>query len=186
MTIVRICYSIKSSSRSPCASQSRTAWSIWYVGFLMVAGLLINPLIMSSSSWFLSLRDSSCTREAHKSFSGYRGGGNFGYTKVGIGLAGGYKVRFFVIPPLVIAILLARHSMYTSSVASHGLPSINRCPSSPLLGLMMRKSDGYSQELIEMAISCNVPTGQTTDRSANCSNIAVGLKELKPRYCRFP
>jgi hypothetical protein len=32
-----------------------------------------------------------------------------------------------------------------------------------------------------MAISCNVPTGRTTNRSANCIIIAVGSKELKPR-----
>jgi hypothetical protein len=73
----------------------------------MVAGLLINPLIMSSSRWFLSLRASSYVRGARKSFSGYRGGGNCEYMKVGLGLAGGYKVSFFVIPPLVIVILLA-------------------------------------------------------------------------------
>jgi hypothetical protein len=71
--------------------------------------------------------------------------------------------------------------MYASAIASHGLPSINGFPSSPLLGLMMRKSTGYSQESVEMAISCNVPTGQTIDRSTNCSIIVVGLKESKPR-----
>jgi hypothetical protein len=147
----------------------------------MVAGLLINPLISSSSSWFLILRDSSCVRGARKSFSGYRGGENCGYTKARLGLAGGYKVRFFVIPPLVIVILPARHPMYEFVVASHGLPSINGCPSSPLLGLMMRKSTGYSQESTKMAISCNVKTGRTTDRSANYNIIGVGLKELKPR-----
>jgi hypothetical protein len=90
-------------------------------------------------------------------------------------------MRFFVIPPLAIVILPIRHPMYASVVASHGLPSINGFPSSPLLRLMMRKSARDSQELTEMAISCNVPTGQTIDRSANCSIIAVGSKESKPR-----
>jgi hypothetical protein len=127
------------------------------------------------------MRASSCIRGDRKSFSGYRGGGNFGYTKVGLALAGGYKVRFFVIPPLVIVILPTRHPMYASVIASHGLPNTNGCPSSPLLVLMMRKSSGYSQESTEMAISCNVPTGRTTNRSANYSIIAVGSKELKPR-----
>jgi hypothetical protein len=151
----------------------------------MVDRLLINPLFTSSSSWFLSLRDSSYVRGAHKSLSGYRGGGNCGYTKVGLGLAGGYKMRFFVIPPLVIVILPTRHPMYASAIASHGLPNINGFPSSPLLGLMMRKSVGYSQESTEMAISCNVPIGRTTDRSANCNIIAVGSKELKPRVLQL-
>jgi hypothetical protein len=125
----------------------------------MVAGILINPLIMSSSSWFLSLMASSCVRGAHKSLSRYLDGGNCGYMKVGLGLAGGYKMRFFVIPPLVIVILHARNPIYVSSIASHGLPSINGFPSSLLHGLMMRKSVGYSQELTEMATSCNVPIG---------------------------
>jgi hypothetical protein len=60
-------------------------------------------------------------RGARKSFSGYRGGGNCGYTKVGLGLVGGYKRIFFVIPPLAIFILPIRHPMYASVVASHGL-----------------------------------------------------------------
>jgi hypothetical protein len=90
-------------------------------------------------------------------------------------------MRLFVIPPLAIVILRIQHPMYASSVAIHGLPSINGCPSSPLLGLMIRKSTRYSQELTEMVISCNVPTGRTIDRSANCNIIAVGLKESKPR-----
>jgi hypothetical protein len=120
-------------------------------------------------------------RGARKSFSGYHGGGNCEYMKVGLRLAGGYKMRFFVIPPLAIVILLVRHPMYASAIASQGLPSINGCPSSLLLGLMMRKSVGYSQESMEMDISCNVPTGRTTDRSANCNIIAVGSKESKPR-----
>jgi hypothetical protein len=68
-------------------------------------------------------------------------------------------MRLFVIPPLTIIILPVWNPMYAFVVASHGLPSINRCPSSLLLGLMMRKSVGYSQESTEMAISCNVPTG---------------------------
>ena len=93
-------------------------------------------------------------------------------------------MRFFVIPPLVIVILLARHPMYASAVASHGLPSINGCPSSPLLGLMMRKFIGYSQESTKMDISCNVSTGQTSDQSANCNIIAVGSKESKPRVLK--
>jgi hypothetical protein len=101
--------------------------------------------------------------------------------KVGLGLAGGYKMRFFMIPPLVIAIFSVRHPMYASVIASHGLPNINGCPSSPPFGLMMRKSARYSQESTKMAISCNVPTGRNTDRSANCNIIVVGSKEIKPR-----
>jgi hypothetical protein len=58
----------------------------------MVAGILINSLITPSSSWFLSLRASSYVRGARKSLSGYHGGGNCVYTKVGLGLAGGYKL----------------------------------------------------------------------------------------------
>jgi hypothetical protein len=71
--------------------------------------------------------------------------------------------------------------MYALVVVSHGLPSINGCPSSPLLGLMMRKSAKYSQESTEIAISCNVPTGRTTDQYANCNIIGEGLKESKPK-----
>ena len=88
---------------------------------------------------------------------------------------------FFVIPPLAIVILPIRHPMYAFVVASHGLPSINGCPSRPPFGLMMSKSVGYSQESTEMDISCNVPTGRTIDRSANYNIIVVGSKELKPR-----
>jgi hypothetical protein len=90
-------------------------------------------------------------------------------------------MRFFVTPPLEIVILPVWHPMYTSVVVSHGIPSINRCPSSPLLGLMMRKSTGYSQESTIITISCSVPTGITTDQSANCKIIGVGSKESKPR-----
>jgi hypothetical protein len=32
-----------------------------------------------------------------------------------------------------------------------------------------------------MDISCNVPTGRTTDQSSNCNIIMVGLKESKPK-----
>ena len=162
-TVVGICCSIKSSSGSPYGSQSITTWIIWQVGFLMVVGLLINPLITSSSSYFLSLRDSSSVRGARKSFFGYRGGDKCGYMKVGLGLVGGYKMRFFVTPPLVIVIFPIQYPMYTSVVVSHGLPSINGCPSSSLLGLMMRKSAGYSQESTEISMSCSVPTGLTID-----------------------
>jgi hypothetical protein len=147
----------------------------------MVAGLLINPLITPFSSYFLSLRASSCVRGDRKSLSGYHGGGNYGYTKFVLGLGGGYKMRFFVIPPLVIVILPARHPIDASVVASHGLPNINGCPSSPLRGFMIWKSVGYSQDSMEMATSCNVPIGRTTDQSANCNIITVGSKELKPR-----
>jgi hypothetical protein len=82
-----------------------------------MVGLLINPLITSSSSWFLSLRASSSVRGAHRSFSGYHGGGNCGYMKVGLGLAGGYKMRFFVTPPLEIVILPILNPMYASVVS---------------------------------------------------------------------
>jgi len=94
-------------------------------------------------------------------------------------------MRLFVAPPLEIVMLLVRHPMYASAVVSHGLPSINGCPSSPLLGLIMRKLVGYSQELTEIAISCNVPTSLTTDRSTNCNIIGVGLKEVKLGMLQF-
>jgi hypothetical protein len=71
--------------------------------------------------------------------------------------------------------------MFASTVARHVLSSINGCPSSPLLGLMMRKFAGYSQESTEIAISCNVPTGRTIDQFSNCNIIGVGSKESKPR-----
>jgi hypothetical protein len=98
-----------------------------------------------------------------------------------LGLARGYRMRFFVAPPLAIFMLLMQHPMYASAAVSHGLPSINGCPLSPLLGLIMRKSAGYSQESTKIDISCNVPTVFTTDRSTNCNIIGVGSKELKPR-----
>jgi hypothetical protein len=46
---------------------------------------------------------------------------------------------------------------------------------------MMRKSTGYSQELMEMDVSCNVPTGRTTVQFSNCNIIVVGSKESKTR-----
>jgi hypothetical protein len=99
----------------------------------------------------------------------------------GLGLAEGYTMRLFVAPPLAMVMFPMRHPIYASVVASHGLPSINGWPSSPLLGLIMRKSAGYSKESIEIAISYNVPTGLTTNRSTNCNIIGVGSKEVKPR-----
>jgi hypothetical protein len=78
----------------------------------MMVGLLINQLITSFSSWLLSLRASSSVRGARKSLFGYRGGGNCGYMKVRLGLDGGYKMRFFVTPPLEIVILPLQHPMY--------------------------------------------------------------------------
>ena len=86
-------------------------------------------------------------------------------------------MRFLVTPPLAIVIVPDRQPMYASAIASHALPNINGCPSSPLLGLMMRKYVGYSQESTEMAISRSMPSGLTTDQSANCNIIEVGLKE---------
>ena len=71
--------------------------------------------------------------------------------------------------------------MYAFRVARHGLPSNNGCPSSPLLGLIMRKLARHSQKSTEISISYNVPTGLTTDRSSNCNIIGVGSKESKPR-----
>jgi hypothetical protein len=86
-------------------------------------------------------------------------------------------MRFLVTPPLEIVIVPDQQPMYASTFMSHGLPNINGCPSSPLFGLMMRKSTRYSQESTEMAISCSVPSGLTTDRLANCNIIRVGSKE---------
>jgi hypothetical protein len=71
--------------------------------------------------------------------------------------------------------------MYAYDVARHGIPNINGCPSSLLLGLINRKSTGYSQESTEISTSCNVTTGLTTDLSANCNIIEVGSKEVISR-----
>jgi hypothetical protein len=90
-------------------------------------------------------------------------------------------MRLFVALPLEIVILPVRHPMYAYVVVSHGLPSINGFPSSPLLGLIMRKSVGYSQESNEIAISYNVSIGLTTDLSSNCNIIELGSKEVKPK-----
>jgi hypothetical protein len=179
--VVGICCSINSSNGYPCASLSRTTFSIWHVGLPIMVGLLMKLLITSSSNWFLSLRDSSSVRGDHRSFSGYLGGGNCRCMIVRLGLAGGYRMRFFLTPPLSIVMLPMRHPMYASVVASHGLPNINGFPSSPLLGLMMRKSIGYSQESTEISMSCNVPIILTTDQSTNCNIIGVGSKESKPK-----
>jgi hypothetical protein len=60
-------------------------------------------------------------------------------------------IRFFVELPLAIVMLLVRHPMYASVVASHGRPNINGFPSSLLLGLITRKPTRYSQELTEIS-----------------------------------
>ena len=53
-------------------------------------------------------------------------------------------MRFFVALPLEIVMFPVQHPMYASVVVSHGLPNINWCLSSLLLGLITRKSAGYS------------------------------------------
>jgi len=174
-------YSINSSSGSPCASLSKTTFGIWHVGLLIMDGLLMKIMITSSSNWFLSMRSSSSVRGDRRYFFGYIGGDNCGCMIFRLGLAGGYMMRFFVTPPLEIVILPMRHPMYAFVVAGHGLPSINGCPSTPLLWSMMRKSVGYSQESTEIAILCNMPTDLTTDRSTNYNIIGVGSKESKPK-----
>ena len=99
----------------------------------------------------------------------------------GLGLVGGYRMRFFVSPPLAIVMFPMKHPIYAYVVVSHGIHSINGYPSTPLLRLIMRKSAGYSQDSTEIDISYNVPTGLTTDRSTNCNIIGVVSKEVKPR-----
>jgi hypothetical protein len=97
------------------------------------------------------------------------------------GLAGGYKISFFMALLLEIFKLAMRHPMYASVVSSHIRPSINGSPSSLLLRLITRKSFGYSQESREITIYCNVPTSLTTNLSANSNIIEVVLKEVIPR-----
>ena len=95
-----------------------------------------------------------------------------------LGLVGGYKIRFFIALPLTIVMFLVQHPMYASFVASHGRPNINGCPSSQLLGLITKKSSGYSQDSTEIAMSCNLPTGFTTDLSMSSNIVEVGSKEV--------
>jgi hypothetical protein len=90
-------------------------------------------------------------------------------------------IRFFIELPLEIVIFHVRHPMYAFVVASHGYPNINGCPSSLLLGLITRKSAGYSQESTEIFMYCNVPTSLTIDLSTNSNIVEVGLKEVIPR-----
>jgi len=82
-----------------------------------------------------------------------------------LGLAGGSNIRFFIALSLAIVMFLVRHHMYAYVVSSHGRPNINECPSSLLLGLITKKSSWYSQESTDTTMSCNVPTGLTTDLS---------------------
>ena len=146
----------------------------------MAVGFLMKLLVTSSSSWFFSLRASSSVRGDHRFSSGYLGGCNYWCMTGKLGLAGGYMIRFFVAFPLAIVMLHVRHPMYASAIASHGRPNINECPSSLLLGLITRKSTGYSQESNEIAMSCNVLTGLTIDLSTNSNIIEVGSKEVIP------
>jgi hypothetical protein len=90
-------------------------------------------------------------------------------------------MRLLLAFPLAIVMFPMRHPMYASVVVSHGLPNINGCLSSLLLGLITRKYDGYSQESTEIATSCNVFTNLTIDLLANCNIIEVSLKEVIPR-----
>jgi hypothetical protein len=98
-----------------------------------------------------------------------------------LGLAGGYMMRFFVAFPLEIVMLPVQHPMYAFAIVSQGIPNVNGCPSSLLLRLITMKSTGYSQESTEIAKSCNVSTGLTTDLLTNCNIIEVGSKEVIPR-----
>jgi hypothetical protein len=95
--------------------------------------------------------------------SRYLGGCNIWCMLGRLGLARGYKIRFFIALPLAIVMLHVRHPMYAYVVASHGFPNINGCPSNLLLGLITRKSVGYSQELTEISMSCNAPSSLTTN-----------------------
>ena len=67
-------------------------------------------------------------------------------------------------------------------MASQGLPKINGCPSSRVLGFIIRKSVGYSQESIETMTSRSVPSGLTIDRSANSSKVEVGSIDVMPSF----
>jgi len=67
-------------------------------------------------------------------------------------------------------------------VASQGLPKISGCPASWVLGFIIRKSVGYSQESTETMTSCRVPSGLTTDQSANSSKVEVGSTDVMPSF----
>jgi len=67
-------------------------------------------------------------------------------------------------------------------VASQGLPKIDRCPSSRFFGFIIRKLVEYSQESTDTTTSCSVPSGLTTDRSANSSKVEVGYIDVMPSF----
>ena len=67
-------------------------------------------------------------------------------------------------------------------MASQGLPKINGCPLSRVLGFIIGKSVGYSQESTETMKSCSMPSGLTTDRSANSNKVEVGSADVMPSF----
>ena len=67
-------------------------------------------------------------------------------------------------------------------MASQGLPKINGCPSNRVFGFIIRKSVGYSQESTKTMTSCSAPSGLTTDRSANSSEVEVGSTDVIPIF----
>jgi len=67
-------------------------------------------------------------------------------------------------------------------VVSQGLPKINGCPSSQVLGFIIRKLVGYSQESTETMTSCSVPSALTTDWSANFSKVEMGSTDVMPSF----
>jgi hypothetical protein len=112
---------------------------------------------------------------------GYLGGFNCRCMTGTLGLAGGYKIRFFITLPLAIVMLHVGHPMYAFVVASHGHPNINGCPSSLILGLITRKSTGYSQESIKIDIYSKVLIGLAIDLSSSSNIVEVGAKEVIPK-----
>ena len=47
---------------------------------------------------------------------------------------------------------------------------------------MIIKFERYSQESTDTITSCNVPSGLTTDRSANSNKVVVGSKDVMPNF----
>ena len=99
-----------------------------------------------------------------------------------LGYAGGYKAKFLIFGPLVMVIFPCRQPIQASAVANQGLPKINGCPSSQVLGFIIKKSVGYFQESTKTMTSCSVPSSLTTDRSANSSKVEVGSTDVMPNF----
>ena len=73
-----------------------------------------------------------------------------------------------------------QHLIQASVFANQGQPNTKGCPFSLLLGLMTRKSIGYSQKLTETITSCKVPLGPTMDLLASSNKFEVVLKVVMP------